>query len=211
MRLPLLLPAPLALLLLFAWAQPARAHAVYLFAWVDGDRVCSEGYFAKKSKVRDGTVTVRNAAGSLVAEGRTNEQGLWCFPAPASQDLTFVLNAGQGHRAEFILPVKEFPSGHSPAADKEKPASPGALAADKVPATSSAQRSTATTMDDGGLRALVRDAVREELQSQLGPIRQTLAEKNADPGPTLRDILGGLGWILGLAGIAAWYTARRKP
>lgn len=211
MRLPILLPAPLALLLLFAWAHPARAHAVYLFAWVDGDRVCSEGYFAKKSKVRDGAVTVRNAAGGLVAEGRTNDQGLWCFPTPAHQDLTFVLNAGQGHRAEFILPVKEFPSGPFPAGDKETPTAPGTPAAGKVPATSPAQRSAVAAMDDGSLRALVRDAVREELQSQLSPIRQALAEKNADHGPTLRDITGGMGWIIGLAGLAAWYTARRKP
>lgn len=209
MRLPILLPA--SLFLLFAWVQPARAHAVYLFAWVDGDRVCSEGYFAKKNKVRDGAVTVRNATGSLVAEGRTDEQGLWCFRAPAPQDLTFVLNAGQGHRAEFILPAKEFPSGRSPAADKETPATPETSSTEKVPAISPAQRSTAASLDDGSLRALVRDAVREELQSQLSPIRQALAEKNADPGPTLRDILGGLGWIIGLAGLAAWYTARRKP
>lgn len=211
MRLPMPLAVSLALLLLFAWTQPARAHAVYLFAWVDGDRVCSEGYFAKKSKVRDGAVTVRNATGGLVAEGRTNEQGLWCFPAPAPQDLTFVLNAGQGHRAEFILPAKEFPSGRLPAADKGALAAPGTPVADHVPATGTAQRSTAASMDDGSLRALVRNAVREELQSQLSPIRQALAEKNADPGPTLRDIMGGLGWIIGLAGLAAWYTARRKP
>ncbi|MDR2727397.1 MAG: hypothetical protein LBC10_05350 [Deltaproteobacteria bacterium] len=142
----------------FGHVRPAQAHGVYIFAWLDGDRVCSESYFAKKSRVRDAAVSARDAAGAVLAEGRTDEAGLWCFPAPAAQDLVLTINAGQGHQAEFVLPAKAF-AGATP---------------------------------------------------QSAPCRQSLAERDAYSGPAWRDILGGLGWIVGLAGLAAWASTRRR-
>jgi nickel transport protein len=46
------------------------------------------------------------------------------------------------------------------------------------------------------------------MSKALSPIRQSLAER-LDPEPSLRDILGGLGWLIGLAGMAAWAQSRR--
>ena len=180
--------------------RPAQAHSIYIFAWLDGDRVCSESYFVKKNKVRGGMVNVHDATGALLAEGLTDEAGLWCFPAPMPQELTLTVNGGQGHRAEFVLPAKAF---------TETTAQPSTdiPAKQSVPLPSD---TPANVLDQNKLNTLLREAVRTELQLQLAPIKKALAERDADPGPAWRDILGGLGWIIGLAGLAAWGASRRR-
>lgn len=59
-------------------------------------------------------------------------------------------------------------------------------------------------MDKEELERIVNAA----LDAKLSPIRQMLAEQS-QRGVEMRDIIGGLGWIVGLAGIAAY--CRRRP
>ena len=46
------------------------------------------------------------------------------------------------------------------------------------------------------------------LDAKLSPIKRMLAEQT-EAGPNLRDIIGGIGWIFGLIGVAAYF--RRRP
>jgi nickel transport protein len=57
------------------------------------------------------------------------------------------------------------------------------------------------TVDAGELEAIVA--------RQLEPLREQLAA--AEERVRLRDILGGLGYVVGLAGLAAWISSRRAP
>jgi nickel transport protein len=168
--------------------SPVQAHGVYLFAWAEADRICGEGYFSKKSPVREGQVRLLDDAGRELAQGRTDEQGNFCLPRPAqASDLTLVLEAGQGHRAEFRL----GPGGQD-----------GASPAASAPAAALAPPVAAADAE------AVRRLVREELQAQLTPLRQALAEAlNPSPGP--REIIGGLGWLAGLAALAFWLKRKR--
>ena len=43
----------------------------------------------------------------------------------------------------------------------------------------------------------------------MAPVMKLLAESR-EQGPSLRDILGGVGYILGLMGLAAYLHFRRK-
>ena len=54
----------------------------------------------------------------------------------------------------------------------------------------------------------VRAIVNAALDAKLGPIRRDLAAQ-VNAGPSLRDIIGGIGWILGLAGIGLYFKGRR--
>ncbi|MDO5484210.1 MAG: hypothetical protein Q4F27_04805, partial [Desulfovibrionaceae bacterium] len=62
-----------------------------------------------------------------------------------------------------------------------------------------------SSMDREAVAAIVRD----ELQKQLGPVKQSLtALQNREPG--MVEIFGGIGWIVGLAGMAMLVANRRR-
>ena len=49
--------------------------------------------------------------------------------------------------------------------------------------------------------------VNAALDAKLAPIKRAVLEKS---GPGLVEILGGIGWIFGLAGTAAYFRSRRR-
>ncbi|MFH1082918.1 MAG: hypothetical protein V1751_05960, partial [Pseudomonadota bacterium] len=56
----------------------------------------------------------------------------------------------------------------------------------------------------------IRVAVERALENKLRPVMEMLTEVR-DRGPTLRDVIGGIGYIIGLVGLAAYLRYRRKP
>jgi nickel transport protein len=51
--------------------------------------------------------------------------------------------------------------------------------------------------------------IRDSVQAALAPVKQMLQD-SIGKGPGLAEILGGIGYILGLAGLAAYFHYRRK-
>ena len=49
----------------------------------------------------------------------------------------------------------------------------------------------------------------EKLDEKLQPLFRTLARMQ-DSGPSMTDIFGGIGYILGLAGVAALFLSKKK-
>jgi nickel transport protein len=65
----------------------------------------------------------------------------------------------------------------------------------------------ASELSSGELQALVQDAVRRE----VAPLKEELLHLNQRLSrPGLTEILGGLGYIVGLTGVALWAGGRRK-
>jgi nickel transport protein len=55
----------------------------------------------------------------------------------------------------------------------------------------------------------IRQVVEEALDKRLKPVMKILVESRENH-PTFRDIFGGIGYILGLVGVAAYFNYRRK-
>ena len=47
------------------------------------------------------------------------------------------------------------------------------------------------------------------LDSRLSPVKRQLAEMRTDE-PGLREIVGGMGWFVGLAGLALYFRSRQR-
>lgn len=179
----------------------AFAHAVFIFAWVDGGQICTESYFSKKTKVRGGTVRMFDDQGRELQSGITDEQGALCFAPPAEQTgLVFVIEAGEGHRGQFSLTAADLNDGVLPAATEALPALPLAKGAEQAPAR------LGPPIDESALRSIIR----EELQAQLAPINKSLAKSGNGQRPGWHEAIGGLGWLAGLAGFALWRASRKK-
>ncbi|MDR0354146.1 MAG: hypothetical protein LBJ64_00145 [Deltaproteobacteria bacterium] len=201
-----------------AWTDRAFAHSVFIFAWPQGETICADSYFSGRSPVRGGTVTMTDRTGAVLDSAVTDDEGSVCFPRPRTDsDLTFVVEAGQGHKADFLLRVVDLP----PLNLLDSSASPSSLESNgSAPAESPETAGIASFPAGPGadlpkeidLESL-RTMVRQELSAQLGPMARALTEKNAQ-GPTAKEIVGGLGWLAGLFGFAFWLSGRnnrRKP
>ncbi|MDR2368201.1 MAG: hypothetical protein LBF58_08865 [Deltaproteobacteria bacterium] len=195
----------LAAACLLAHAATAQAHAVFIFAWPQGDGICTQSYFSGKSPVRQGTVSISDASGKVLDSAKTDDKGDVCFNRPRTDsDLTFVVEAGEGHRAEFKLRASDLPP-LDPAA-QANPESPAAASAPTDP-SGTAGIASIPAGSDANLEAL-RSMFRTELGAQLGPITRALTEAD-DKMPTPKDIIGGIGWIVGIFGLAFWSSARK--
>lgn len=197
---------------LFFLYQPgiALAHSVYIFAWVDGAQVCTESYFTQSSKVRGGEVVMSSITGEILAKGVTNEGGLLCFPLPDKvQSLEFTVLAGAGHRGTFKLEEKDLAGAVN--AQKEEAGQQQVSSVGKEPTVAPAPLNTQMQLPPGaGTENLIRRIVQEELQKQLSPMRQYLAEKLENNTPGIKEIIGGIGWLLGLGALGFWYSQRGK-
>lgn len=211
------LPLFLAVCGLLAGSQTAAlAHGMYVFAWPEGGQICAEGYYSNKRKVQGGQTQAVNPAGTIVAQGTSDGQGRWCFTPPAAGELTIIYADGQGHRAEFLIAASESPGAEasSPATaapEKDTHAAPpgkaqevpAAPAEDNVPPPDAGMPSPAFAAREDQIRSWIR----AEMQAQLVPLHKALAERDE---PRLRDIVGGLGWIVGMVGMGAYFVQRRE-
>lgn len=204
------------LLLMAALLAPAGAlaHRVNIFAWPEGDNILVECGFSRSSPVRNGLVTVYDAAdGRELLQGRTDARGRFAFAVPDAvrqgHGLRIRVDAGEGHVNDWTLEASEISGAAAPSAEPGQAdarpaaaASPAAAGTGAVPAPPGAREQPVTAPE-------VRAIVAEALNTGLAPLRRELAALSA-PGPDVRDIIGGLGWIMGLAGIACYTLARRR-
>ncbi len=95
--------ALLVTLLLFCFAGPVLAHKVNIFAYVDAGIVYSESYFPDGRPVSEGKVLVLDSQERLLFEGQTDQAGLFQFKLPFVVDVTLVIDAGMGHKNQFLL------------------------------------------------------------------------------------------------------------
>ncbi len=219
-------------------APVALAHRVNLFAYVDGGRIVTESWFSKSSKVRSGIIEVFDAAtGEKFLSGTTDDAGNFAFDIPPSArakkaDLRITLKAGEGHANQTTIKAEEYLSAPTvpsipaaPAPDHAGPgsdatpaggsasgqAASGEDAAKPAPAPSSPPTASpapsvvpASASPDPRLLA----AMDTMLDAKLAPIKSLLAESQ-DPVPSVAEIIGGIGWIFGLVGVAAYFKGRR--
>jgi nickel transport protein len=90
------------------FSASSYAHSVFVFAYPQGDEICTESYFSKEVRVRQSTIHMLDASGKELAQGTTDDNGNYCFKAPPGDgDLTFVVDAGVGHKGEFIYRTSE--------------------------------------------------------------------------------------------------------
>jgi nickel transport protein len=208
-----IVPLKIAAVLIFLWSislvvGSASAHRVNVFAWVDGDTVHVESKFAGGKKVKAGKIVVMDSQGNELLSGITDDQGEFSFTIPVRTDLKVVLIAGQGHRAEWTISASEM---------EGLPL--GIDATGTTETTMQSQKQTIVSEFSGEVKPVsstpvlrlqdVEAVIETVLDRKLKPITKMLADAYHE-GPTVRDILGGIGYILGLVGIATYVHSRKK-
>lgn len=185
----------------------AWAHKVNVFAYVEGDTVVAECYFNDGRKCRDSTIQVFDNTGKKLLEGTTDVEGRFSFKAPVRTDLVIRLSASMGHGAEYTVPAAELPEGlpSAPEAATETSKSPSPKALPGARQTGPSEGlPTQGSPDLTGFEQAVDRAVAR----QLAPIRRVLEEHQRKQ--RLSDIVGGIGYIIGLMGLAMYFHSRQR-
>ena len=169
---------------------PAFAHKVIIFAWVEGDTVFTESKFSGGRSAVDAQVLVFDLENRELLEGKTNQKGEFSFKIPKQTDLRIVLNAGMGHKAEWTIPESEI-LGVSSVLDS------------KVDVGSSQPVSSGLSKEE------IKELIDDSLDRKLSPIIRMMAESQYK-GPSINDIVGGIGYIFGLMGVAIYFKNRGR-
>lgn len=191
-------------MLCMLWPGSAAAHRVTVFAWVEGQTVHTESKFSGGKRVNGGDVLVYDLAGNQLLSGKTNAKGEFSFKIPKKTGMKIVLKAGMGHRGEWTIPVSEI----APQESNPEPAVSQKMDSG-IPEAQAAISPVSLPVSPLVSLAQIRRVVEQSLDQRLNPVLKMFAEAQ-DKGPTFRDILGGIGYILGLMGLAAYMHFRRK-
>lgn len=196
------------LCIIYVSVDSASAHRVNVFAWVEGDTIYVESKFAGGKKVKSGKIVVTDPRGNKLLSGLTNDQGEFSFKVPKRTDLKIVLIAGQGHQAEWIIRAAEMADlALKTASDTSAEKLKQSVQKKDVSITSVDTRTAApdTAVNPKELEAIIETV----LDRKLKPITRMLADIRQD-APSIGDIFAGIGYILGLVGIAAYVQSRKK-
>lgn len=192
----------LGLILMGLVTSTAYAHKVNVFAYVEGDQVYVQGYFSDGIKAKNSEVTVSASDGRQLAHGQTNEEGAFTFPIQGQQHaLHIVLNAGLGHQATYDIPADEMTD--TPAVPE--PASMAATGDPALPVAATAGGSE--TGAAPGQTQLTEAAVRKAVAEGVLPLAREISELKERRG--FSDIVGGIGFIVGILGVFAYLKARQ--
>lgn len=197
----------LAVLGMFFWAGPGWAHKVSIFAWVEGDTVHTQSKFSGGKRPKDCTVVVYDMDGNQLLEGQTDENGEFSFKVPQRTALKVALKASMGHLAEWTIPVEEV-TGVPETTETSAPEIDVESATPEAPVTDVKDTAEGQIPASGGLNAQeIQRLIEKSLDKKLTPIVNMLAD-SVDRGPKMSDVIGGIGYIFGLVGVAMYFAAR---
>ena len=191
--------------LLFTWPSPAFAHRVSVFAWIEGDTVYTQSKFFGGKKLNNAQVKVFDARGNLLLEGRTDDSGEFSFTAPVRAEMKIVVYAGMGHQADWTVRATDFADLTEASSSTEANASQSSSQFTLAQNSGSQTQTPAFTPDSKEIQIIFEKA----LDKKLTPVIKMLSEAR-EQRPGMRDILGGIGYIVGLVGLAAYFGGRKK-
>lgn len=194
----------ISIVILFS-CHSALAHKIRVFAYESGGQIIAEAAFSSGRPAKNSNVVVETDKGIPLLSGTTDDNGIFRFAIPEkakeeSMELNIIVDVGEGHRGRWLLEPADYLI-DPPLSDKKG-------AADSSSPQKYGMQSvlTNTTPDScEQLGSLIEQIVAKE----LAPIKRTLAE-NKEKKIDLQSILGGLGYIFGLAGIAFYYKGKKN-
>jgi len=194
---PFILGAVFLTSLCMFWPSSAAAHRVSVFAWIEGDTVYTRSKFSGGKRVKDGDVLVYDLNENHLLSGKTDELGEFSYKIPRKTGMKIVIKAGSGHRGEWSIPLHEVEGLSGPEATSIQP--------QEAASTTPGEAAALSRIDLDELRRVIEESV----DSKLKPVLKILIDTQ-EAGPSFRDILGGIGYIFGLMGLAAYIHFRRK-
>ena len=191
----------------------ASAHKVSIYAYAEDGKVFAEGYFVDGSKAKNSRIEVFNArSGKKLLEVKTDKKGEASFKIPEVAPLKLVITASMGHKNDYTISENEVREAmgskeqgvrSKESEDREQITESGP----QIPETTGTLRATTHGLSPSEIETIVD----RTLERKLKPIKNILLQiQESSSRPGISEILGGIGYILGLMGIVMYVKSRRR-
>jgi len=170
-----------------------EAHSVRIFGAQDGERIVGKAYFVGGGAAEDVDVIVAGQDGTKIATLKTNAKGEFSFsPGAKEGEFKLSVDTGDGHFAKTSVAY-------------------GAAAGRRAEASAPAAETQQPLRRSHVELEAVEEIVDKLIAKRLLPLQESI--ERYEGRTRLRDVLGGLGYILGVAGLASFFVSRRasKP
>lgn len=193
-----------SIFLILTCPSHSAAHKLNLFVWAEQGSITVESSLSGGRKLVHGTVKVINThTGEVVVTGESDVQGIFSFTVPKtllaeSPPLDVIVSGGDGHQAHWTIKAADYGGtggDDSASTMREEPVE--------------ISTPLAAAIDNCLSRAEFESLLDQHLETKLAPIRNNIGSLVNAP-PTFTDIAGGVGYLMGFAGILAWLQSRKK-
>ncbi|MDX1762758.1 MAG: hypothetical protein R3231_00400 [bacterium] len=189
--------------------RPVSAHSVHLHAYVAGERCFVQGLFNGAEPASHARIEVFDGEGNRLLEGTTDEKGAFSFPVTATTTLNIVLTTPLGHRGQTRVAASETgdraPQSRKKAAAKVSDHGHTHSGEDH---RNSGSPMVVVTQDE--LQAYLDRTIDEALEEKLTPLYGTIAKMEESGTNVVPRLLSGIGYIVGIFGLAMYIVSRRK-
>ncbi|SMP16807.1 cobalt ABC transporter permease [Shimia sagamensis] len=172
---------------------PAMAHKVIAGVFPAGDAIEGELGFSSGDMAVGQEVIVYGPDGAELGRTVTDEDGFFLYTPTSPVAHSFTADMGAGHVAKVVMPAEEVAEIMGVAA----------IVADAPVEKVATNSKTVASLSDEE-----RQAIAKSVRDEIRPLRREIAayrEKN-----DMQNILGGIGYILGLFGFGFYLAARKK-
>ena len=172
-------------------SRPVQAHKVKVYASALGHTITGRVYFPGGGRARNVVVQVFGPAGEGLGRVTTDERGEFIFEAEFGCDHRFVVDPGDGHRAAHTVKADELADDLPALGSASQPVGARAAAPPRLPSAAGAQ------VPDIEALAVQVKKLREQIEGYEERVR-------------FRDIVGGIGYIFGAAGVVFYFLGCRR-
>lgn len=183
-----------SVLVLLSAASPAQAHRIRIWATVMDSGTIRGEVFSPGARLSGLTVRVYDSQGQLIAELTTDDNGQFAYRPTAKHDHLFKVDLGDGHASEILV----------------SPSKSGAEQPADVPQSADVTQTAPPEQESGSSTGKGESPAKSiaEYELEIFQLRRQIAAEGEQIRP--RDLIGGVGYIFGAAGVAALVMQRRR-
>jgi nickel transport protein len=214
-QISLLLGFSFFLICAFCFVREADAHKVNIYAYAEDGMIHAESYFGNGTRCKNSLIEVLDEkTGARLLEGKTDENGKFSFKIPKVTSLKLVLHASMGHQNEYTLgedEVRESMGDKQPPKEVKETAKSFSKPAEiSVKASKSLAGNGAASALRGMSEPEMEAMIEKVVDSKLKPVMGILVKlQESSEKPRLTEIIGGIGYIVGLMGLVMYLKNRR--